>query len=272
VKNVRASVILLLSCCVPAQALASDAETSNVTVRLVSEVPAIRQGETFFVALQMTMAPSWHTYWKNPGDSGTPTRLVWTLPDGFRASELRWPVPARGLDAGLVRYGYEREALFLTEITAGADLPKGRFTLSAKVSWLECKDICIPRTAAVEIVLPSADAASRVTPDPSTRALFTRARASMPRSDPALKVSHAFEGDRLILKVTSPPPTLGSPLEFFPEAAGLIKGAEPQIVSRAVTGWTVSMKRAPNALMPQALRGVLISLGGGRRIAWEMKD
>src|SRR5689334_1847913 len=126
-----AALVALSLTWIGSRAPAADASagSANVTIRLVSEVPAIQPAKPFFVVLQMTMAPSWHTYWKNPGDSGRPTRVVWTLPDGFKASELRWPVPERAADAGLAIYGYEGEALFLAEITPGADLPKGRFTL-----------------------------------------------------------------------------------------------------------------------------------------------
>lgn len=189
----------------PAMAIEASASSANVKVRLVPEVLSIQAGKAFTVALHMTMAPLWHTYWKNPGDSGMPTRIVWTLPDGFKASELRWPVPVRAADGGLALYGYEHEATFLTEITPGSDLPKGRFTLAAKVTWLECKDICIPGKANLDLTLPSAPGSGRAALDPASKALFTAARAAMPRSSAAMKASHSVEGGRLILKVAGPP-------------------------------------------------------------------
>lgn len=253
----------------PAMAIEASASSANVKVRLVPEVLSIQAGKAFTVALHMTMAPLWHTYWKNPGDSGMPTRIVWTLPDGFKASELRWPVPVRAADGGLALYGYEHEATFLTEITPGSDLPKGRFTLAAKVTWLECKDICIPGKANLDLTLPSAPGSGRAALDPASKALFTAARAAMPRSSAAMKASHSVEGGRLILKVAGPP-ALGSPLEFFPDTAGLIEAAEPQTVSRAGTAWTISMKRAANAPSPATLGGVLVTRSGSRRAAFDI--
>ena len=255
----------------PAEAGDASAGSANVTVRLVPEVLSIRPGKPFTVALHMKMAPSWHTYWKNPGDAGIPTRVVWTLPDGFKASELQWPAPARAVDGSLALYGYEREATLLTEITPGIDLPSGRFTLAAKVSWLECRDICIPGKASLDITLPAALGRGPAAVDPASKALFASARAAMPRASGVPKVSHDVEGDRLVLRIGGPVPGLGSPLEFFPEKAGLIEAAQPQTVSRAGTGWTISMKRATNAPAPApTLRGVLVTSAGSRRMAWEV--
>lgn len=255
----------------PARALDTSAGSANVTVRLVPEVLSIQAGRTFTVALHMTIAPSWHTYWKNPGDSGMPTRVVWTLPDGFKAGELQWPIPARAVDGGLALYGYEREAIFLTEITAGSDLPKGRFTVAAKVSWLECKDICIPGKASLDLTLPSSAPSARPALDPAAKALFAGARSSMPRTTAALKAIYSTEAARVVLRVDGPAQILGSPLEFFPETAGLIEAAEPQTVSRAGTGWTISMKRAAKAPAPPSpLRGVLVTNSGSRRLAFDI--
>jgi len=269
---VMASVSLLPGL-MGASAEAGDASSgsANVTVRLVSEVLSIRPGKPFIVALRMKMAPSWHTYWKNPGDSGMPTRVVWTLPDGFKASELEWPTPSRAVDGGLALYGYEREAVFLTEVTPGSDLPSGRFTVAAKVSWLECKDICIPGKASLDLTLPAAPGRGPAAIDPASKAIFASARASMPRASGGLKVSHAVDGDRLVLRIAGPSQSLGSPLEFFPEKGGLIEAAQPQTVSRAGAGWTISIKRAANAPSgAPTLRGVLVTNSGSRRMAWDI--
>ena len=263
------TLVLLLAG--PAHAIDASGSSENVKVRLVSEVVSIQAGKPFTVALQMSMAPSWHTYWKNPGDSGMPTKIVWTLPDGFKAGDLQWPIPARAVDAGLALYGYERSATFLTEITPGPDLPKGRFTVAAKVSWLECRDICIPGKASLEVSLPAANPLAKPALDPASKGLFAEARASMPRTSAALKASHAVEGGRLILRVEGPALKIGRPLEFFPETPGLIEAAEPQTVARAGTGWTISMKRAANApALPSGLRGVLITSVASRRAAFDL--
>src|SRR4030095_8718143 len=77
-----------------APAPASAAEP-KVRVELLSEVASIAPGETFWLALRQEIAPGWHTYWMNPGDSGEPPRIEWALPSGVTASDFVWPPPER---------------------------------------------------------------------------------------------------------------------------------------------------------------------------------
>src|SRR3981189_4016684 len=67
--------------------------TDNVKARLVSEVSAIAPGQSFWVALELDIRDGWHTYWRNPGDSGQATTLKWQLPAGFTAGGNGRPPP-----------------------------------------------------------------------------------------------------------------------------------------------------------------------------------
>jgi len=84
----------------------------HVKASLVAETDAVRPGQPLTVGIRLEMEKGWHTYWRNPGDSGLPTRVRWTLPAGFSAGELRWPYPQRfAIDRpervrGLVLLGY----------------------------------------------------------------------------------------------------------------------------------------------------------------------
>src|ERR1035438_5443799 len=69
--------------------------TDNVKARLVGEVRSVAPGQSFFVALELDIREGWHTYWRNPGDSGQATKLTWALPDGWSAGEIQWPAPHR---------------------------------------------------------------------------------------------------------------------------------------------------------------------------------
>ena len=57
--------------------------TENVKARLISETSAIAPGQSVWVALELNIRDGWHTYWRNPGDSGQATTLKWQLPPGF---------------------------------------------------------------------------------------------------------------------------------------------------------------------------------------------
>ena len=95
------------------------------------------------------MEPGWHTYWKNPGDAGSATKIKWQLPPGVSAGEIQWPLPEKLPPAEVSTYGYENEVVLLVPLTLASNLSAGSLNLAAKVSWLECKESCIPASANV---------------------------------------------------------------------------------------------------------------------------
>src|SRR5688572_21349047 len=70
-------------------------KTPHVTAQLVAEHTAAIPGGSIAVALKLRHTKGWHTYWRNPGDSGLPTTIRWQLPEGVRAGEIQWPMPQR---------------------------------------------------------------------------------------------------------------------------------------------------------------------------------
>ena len=86
---------LFLSLFAASAALAAPVKTEHVEADLVAEHSSATPGETLTVALRLKIVPEWHTYWRNPGDSGEPTALVWKLPAGWSAGEIQWPAPRR---------------------------------------------------------------------------------------------------------------------------------------------------------------------------------
>src|ERR1700761_3274236 len=149
----------------------STVSTENVKARLVSEVSSVWPGQTFWVALELEIRDGWHTYWRNPGDSGEATKLTWQLPPGFSAGDIVWSTPHRFDVAPLVNYGYAHHAVHLVEIKAPADLKAGApVTLAAKATWLVCSDVCIPESAELKLSLPAAAQAGAV--DPKDAKLF----------------------------------------------------------------------------------------------------
>src|SRR5258708_18186883 len=84
--------------------------TDNVKARLVSEVAAVGPGQAFWVALELDIRDGWHTYWRNPGDSGEPTKLAWQLPPGFTAGDIPGTTPHPLHIAPLVHYRHPQAA------------------------------------------------------------------------------------------------------------------------------------------------------------------
>ena len=60
--------------------------TGHAEAELVAARDAIEPGQPLLVALRLKAKPGWHTYWRNPGDSGQPTSIEWKLPASSRST------------------------------------------------------------------------------------------------------------------------------------------------------------------------------------------
>ncbi len=143
------------------------AHAAHTQVQLLLSAETAKPGDTIWAGVDLKMEPGWHTYWKNPGDAGQATEIKWQLPAGVTAGEIQWPLPEKLPPAEVTTYGYENEVVLLVPLTLASNLPAGPLNLAAKVSWLECKESCIPASAGVQVVLnvgnenkTSADAAA----------------------------------------------------------------------------------------------------------------
>ena len=234
--------------------------TDNVKARLVGETQAVAPGQSVWVALELNIREGWHTYWRNPGDSGQATRLEWKLPPGFHAGDIVWTTPHRFELPPLVNYGYSGHAVHLVEITAPRDLKTGSTAvLDAKASWLVCADVCIPEDADLRLELPvSADSAP---PDPAVAGLFAAARADLPSPAPAA-TSFRVVGGRLVITLGKAWGATLSRIEslaFYPYDEGSIEYAAPQTLTRAADRDELSVKVGFQPPQTNPVRGVLLA-------------
>ena len=107
VAALSASLLTGLSLPIHAAAVKSD----HVEAELVAEASALVRGADNNLALRLVPEAGWHVYWRNPGDSGIPTSLSWTLPAGVTADALQWPYPHRETLGDIVNYGYAEAVL-----------------------------------------------------------------------------------------------------------------------------------------------------------------
>ncbi len=135
-----------------------------VTASLLAEVTSAAPGESFRVAVKVEHAAGSHTYGKvlPPEIIGKPTKLVWTLPEGWTMTEMPWPAvhPFKGPD-GLPSEGYEGVVYLPAVITPPADAA-GKAELKVKVDGLVCDDkSCLPfkKEALVEVSVAAPAAA-----------------------------------------------------------------------------------------------------------------
>ena len=95
--------------------------TPHVRAELIAHAPqGVEPGQPLWLGLQITHQPEWHTYWKNPGDSGLPIEMAWTLPAGLDAGEIAWPLPKKISIGTLANYGYEGTVLLPVPVTVAS--------------------------------------------------------------------------------------------------------------------------------------------------------
>ncbi|RAK64941.1 protein-disulfide reductase DsbD family protein [Phenylobacterium kunshanense] len=222
-------------------AFAQPVNTGHLTAELVSSTRGIAPGQTIRVALRQQIQKDWHTYWRNPGDSGEATKLTWALPAGWSASEFTWPTPHRLPVGPLVNYGYSDEVLLPLTLTAPADARPGEtITLTAKAQFLVCADICIPEDADLTLALPVT--ASPAAPDPTWSGKISKALADAPK--PA-GLAGAFEKQGDVVKLALTGAALkGADMAgayFFPFSGSAIDHAKPQAIERGPEGLTLTL-------------------------------
>lgn len=147
-----------------------------------------RPGDTVVAGVILESTSGWHTYWRNPGESGLATTIDWALPAGITAGEILWPVPEEHRAGGYTTYVYHDKAMLLVPLNLSSNVPAGRYDLRARVAWLECKDSCVPGESnlAAQLVV-----GTLLQPSPASGEI-AKWKARIPRAHPGLKIASVW--------------------------------------------------------------------------------
>lgn len=216
-----------------------------VTATLLTESASIRAGGTLLAGIRLEMEEGWYVYWKNPGDSGIPTSVSWSLPGGYTIGELLWPWPGQFYTDSFVSYGYKEDVILFAELGAPADArPGDEVELSARVVWLVCKDICIPGSAQVGTKVQVSD--QQPATDPSVSAVFDRQRRNLPVPLPDLQAVVREEGNRLLIDIPHDDfkGTDTGRLVFYCEQEGVVESGAEQYFETTEYGLRISLRKS----------------------------
>ncbi|WP_372368708.1 protein-disulfide reductase DsbD family protein [Candidatus Uabimicrobium sp. HlEnr_7] len=172
--------IILLLPCLQAQFDMPD----PVDAELISQQQTVEPGSSFWVAVNLKIEDHWHTYWRNPGSSGLPTTIKWTLPKGVTASDIHWATPQWIKSSGLVSLAYEHEVAHLVKISVAKNFAEKTLKLSAAVDWLVCSDVgklagCYPGDAK----LTTSVAIGKSQESDKNKKFFSKAHAQLPKTN-----------------------------------------------------------------------------------------
>jgi len=96
------------------------------------------------IGIKMDMQKNWHTYWKNPGDSGGPIDVKWNTDKNIKIENIKWPSPQLIPYEPLMTYGYKDFVIFPFEYSKNDDL---NANIEISVDFLICDDVCVPEKA-----------------------------------------------------------------------------------------------------------------------------
>lgn len=199
-------------------------EPSHVKVRILPEYGTVAPGQKLWIGIEQSIAPDWHTYWKNPGDSGTAPRIDWQAPEGFIFSDIHWPAPQKLPYGTLLNYGYEDHVILLQKLTLPEKLPRGPLALKATFEVLVCKEECIPEFSEHTLLLNDPDSMGE---DNST--YLQAALRKIPKPADWRAFFEEKDGDFLLVVEAPDADTLDSidpfSLTFFPESWGLVNNS-----------------------------------------------
>lgn len=248
----------LASANLPATLAGPVVTTPQVRAELVAHAPeGVTPGKPMWLGLKIEHKKEWHTYWKNPGDSGLPTTMEWQLPAGATAGEILWPTPAKLPIGPLLNFGYDGTVLLPVPVTVSPDFKGQNMDIQLHAEWLVCKDVCIPQSGDFALKLPAQAATA------GHRALFEAAQAALPKSLPDAKASAQLQPQALLLKVAGLPAAWqGKDLAFFPETTGVVQNAAPIAGQWNGAEWSAKVPLDPQrSASPQTMPVVLAAPG-----------
>ena len=191
-----------------------DGDVAQVEARLLvhrSETDGWRVGVLF------DLAPGWHLYWRNPGETGIAPDLG-LGGEGLRFSDVEWPVPTvfEEADGLFTTFGYAGSVLLTAGVTETAPRGEGAAPsyLRADVTALVCRTECVPARFALEAPL---EAAASVADRASIAARFAVSRERLPVPDTAA-VIHAKARWLASLPATDASAPVALDLDFCPQA------------------------------------------------------
>ena len=231
--------------------------TEQVRASLIASAAAVHPGDEILIGVHQQIIPHWHTYWKNPGDSGLATKIQYQLPPGSSVAEIQWPTPSKIVLGPVVNYGYHDAVTLLSTLRVADDAELGsELPINAKVKWLVCELTCIPQQVELALRLPVV--AKGVAVEPGSP-LVEAAKASLPSDLPWQAILNE-EAQGLILRLSGDglSQLKNQAILFYPEQWGPISHGAEQTAKFSENAIELRLKPGDQQLEPgQTLNGVL---------------
>ena len=231
-------ISFLLFFCIAINAVTVDTGHANVSLVKFESVQGNQTKN--LIGIQMDMQKNWHTYWKNPGDSGGPIKVNWSHNDNISISELYWPTPSLIPYEPLMTYGYKNFVIFPFEIINSNN--KNSF-IEASIDFLICDDVCVPEKAFIKTNLQD------IKTDSSLHDWFLKVPAQ------TLPVKASLEKDFINIRFSSPFNVTSA--IFFVDNQDIVEHASDQILSKEENNYLLKVKKIADEEPFANLSGVI---------------
>jgi thiol:disulfide interchange protein DsbD len=195
-------------------------QKSLAEAKLVVDSYSPEKDSIISIGLLINLQDEWHIYWRNPGDSGLPTDIEFSLPNGITASEIKFPIPKIFTSDEIVNYGYDHQVLLMSELFMPKDYTQKAISITAKLTSLICKDLCKAFDTTVTIRF---DLSKDFLAETNVSDLFESTKNLLPQKNHNLKTSAISKSDSVYLKVSGDEITNANSLKYFSYEAGIFR-------------------------------------------------
>jgi thiol:disulfide interchange protein DsbD len=249
-KNIFLACSLFLSIL----AASNPVETGHAKASLITNLQDSQQ-ESFYIGVRLEMQEGWHTYWENPGDSGSPFDATWEVAQGVIVENVEWPTPITIPYPPLMTFGYEGDVVFPFKVFRAIDSDLSSITVD--FNFLICADICIPEKASLTLDLSSA----------IPNFLVDEAIKNLPTD--FVQTQSVVEGDNLKITFNSSQPINSA--YFFPRQDNLFAYAPTQqLISLGDNAYEIAIPVLSNEV--DSFSGILSINGEGFQIKEKFKS
>ena len=268
-------------------------------IQVISPYKAVKKGETFWIAIEISMYEDWYTYWSFPGDYGLPTTVkIWDgeafkqIPSQKSPSQklvskkpvskkptglllesrvsvkvLPFPRPERKKlplgDEISYSFVYQEEFLIPLEVFIPEDYPESYLDMSFQLEWGLCKEICLSLQNKLKFRLPVGDL---FVEDSESQKKFDFWQSRFPVSTEKLNLNGEFwespnQTEILSFRFDKEIQCL----DAFPQSREDFSSSLPSVISQKSNSCVLEVTSPDLESDRQSLSGLLIYLQGGEK-------
>ncbi len=237
---------------------------SNSSAEIYYGVESSESNQEYLLGVKFKLDPGWHTYWKNPGDSGEKASFEWTLPDGFKIEGPFWPQPEKIPYPPLMTFGYNDEVTVFFKLSSSERINENS-EISLSTKWLACADVCLPQETFIK---------TNITRNPITNLNTLEMNESFNKDVPKIfkkNISATYINDSLVLSFELPVKHANDAIIFFPDEYGLIDYSKDQIIERNDNSVSISSIKLDSSDTFANVSGLIQFLGTSSKTSYQFE-